>query len=310
MTALAPLPNGPVRRVAFLGTPALAVPVLEALVNDGVEVAHVVTRADKRRGRGSELSPSPVKECARRWGLPVGHSVDELLDVHRRRPIELGVVVAYGALIKPHVLREMPMVNIHVSLLPRWRGAAPIERALLAGDTETGVCIMQVEEGLDTGGVLASACMPIGTDTTADDIRARLIADGTRLLLDQLRAGPSTPVPQSGEPTHAAKIEAAELRIDWSRSAEEISRLVRLGGAWTTHRGRRVKIHVARTVASTGGDPARPGRLRLEGGGVSVATGSGELSVAVLQAEGKTRMDAVAWANGAQLTDLEVFGDG
>lgn len=151
MTALAPLPTGPVRRVAFLGTPALAVPVLEALVNDGIEVAHVVTRADKRRGRGSDLMPSPVKECAQRLGLPVGHAVDELLDLHRRKPVDLGVVVAYGALVKPHVLRELPMVNIHVSLLPRWRGAAPIERALLAGDTETGVCIMQVEEGLDTG---------------------------------------------------------------------------------------------------------------------------------------------------------------
>ncbi|MFM8563389.1 MAG: methionyl-tRNA formyltransferase, partial [Acidimicrobiia bacterium] len=229
MTALAPLPSGPVRRVAFLGTPALAVPVLEALVNDGVEVTHVVTRADKRRGRGSELSPSPVKECARRLGLSVGHSVDELLDGHRRRPIDLCVVVAYGALIKPHVLRVLPMVNIHVSLLPRWRGAAPVERALLAGDSETGVCIMQVEEGLDTGGVLASARMPIGTDTTADDIRARLIADGTALLLRQLRDGLSVPVPQVGEPTHAAKIEPGELRIDWSRDAATISRLIRLG---------------------------------------------------------------------------------
>lgn len=310
MTALAPLPRGPVRRVAFLGTPALAVPVLEALVNDGVEVAHVVTRADKRRGRGSELSPSPVKECARRLGLSVGHSVDGLLDVHRHASIDLCVVVAYGALIKPHVLRVLPMVNIHVSLLPRWRGAAPVERALLAGDSETGVCIMQVEEGLDTGGVLASARMTIDHDTTADDIRAQLIADGTRLLLDQLRAGPSTPVPQSGEPTHAAKIEAAELHIDWSRPAEEISRLVRLGGAWTTHRGRRVKIHVARAVASAGVDSGRPGRLRREGAEVSVTTGDGELWVSVLQAEGKTRMDAVAWANGAQFTDLEVFGDG
>jgi len=309
MTALAPLPNGPVRRVAFLGTPALAVPVLEALVNDGVEVAHVVTRADKRRGRGFELSASPVRECARRWGLPVGHSVDELLDVHRRRPIELGVVVAYGALIKPHVLREMPMVNIHVSLLPRWRGAAPIERALLAGDTETGVCIMQVEEGLDTGGVLASACMPIGRDTTADDIRSRLIADGTTLLLRQLRDGLSVPVPQEGEPTHAAKIEPGELRIDWSRSAEEISRLVRLGGAFTTHRGGRLKVHRAEVI-DTESTHRGPGSVRVARDSIEIGAGIGAIRLIEVQPENKARMNASAWANGAKPGSDEVLGGG
>ena len=311
MIALAPLPRGPVRRVAFLGTPALAVPVLEALVNDGVEVAHVVTRADKRRGRGPELSPSPVMECARRVGLPVGHTVDELLDVHRHVPIDLGVVVAYGALIKPNVLREIPMVNIHVSLLPRWRGAAPVERALLAGDSETGVCIMQVEEGLDTGGVLASARMTIDQHTTADDIRARLIADGTVLLLRQLRDGLSVPVPQVGEPSHAAKIEPGELRIDWSRDAASISRLIRLGGAWTTHRGRRLKIHAAdvRPSSSEQGSLDRGAILAVDGH-VEVGTADGVLVLRSVQAEGKNRMDAGAWANGAQLRPDEVLGDG
>ena len=305
MTALAPLPTGPVRRVAFLGTPALAVPVLEALVNDGVDVVHVVTRADKRRGRGSELMPSPIKECARRLGLPVGHSVDELLDIHRREPIDLCVVVAYGALIKSHVLRILPMVNIHVSLLPRWRGAAPIERALLAGDTETGVCIMQVEEGLDTGGVFATARLPIDEHTTADDIRARLIADGTALLLQQLRDGLSAPVPQAGEPTHAAKIDAGELRIDWSRDATTISRLIRLGGAWTTHRGRRLKIHAADVRPVSCGT----GVIRVVDGDVLVGTSNGALALRIVQAEGKTRMDAGAWANGAQLSPNETLGD-
>jgi methionyl-tRNA formyltransferase len=311
MTSLAPLPVGPVRRVAFLGTPSLAVPVLEALVNDGLHVAHVVTRVDKRRGRGSDLSPSPVKECAERLGLVVGHSVDELLEIHRREPIDLGVVVAYGALIKAHVLCELPMVNIHVSLLPRWRGAAPIERALLAGDSETGVCIMQVEEGLDTGGVLASARMPISSDTTADDIRAHLVAAGTELLLAQLRSGLSAPVPQVGEPTHAAKIEPAELRIDWSHDAATISRLIRLGGAWTTHRGRRLKIHVAevRSNPSDSG-PVDRGAIRIVDGDVVVGTAAGVLVLRSVQPEGKNRMDAVSWSNGAKLGRDEAFGDG
>jgi len=255
--------------------------------------------------------PSPVKECAQRLGLPVGHAVDELLDLHRREPVDLGVVVAYGALVKPHVLRELPMVNIHVSLLPRWRGAAPIERALLAGDTETGVCIMQVEEGLDTGGVLATARMPIDERTTADDIRARLIADGTALLLRQLRDGLSVPVPQEGEPTHAAKIEPGELRIEWSRDAATISRLIRLGGAWTTHRGRRLKIHVAdvRPSSSENGS-LEGGAIRTVDGHVVVGTADGVLVLRTVQAEGKNRMDAGAWANGAQLTSGEVLGDG
>ena len=304
MTLLAPLPTGPVRRVAFLGTPAMAVPVLDALVGAGIDVARVITRVDKRRGRGSELMPSPVKERAEQLGLSVGHRVDDLLDVHAHTPIDLGVVVAYGALIKPHVLQVLPMVNIHVSLLPRWRGAAPIERALLAGDTETGVCIMQVEEGLDTGGVLASSRMAIHAETTADDIRSRLIADGTDLLLRQLRDGLSAPVPQVGEATHASKIEPAELRIDWARDAAQISRLVRLGGAWTTHRGKRLKIHAADVRPVSCG----VGVVRVVDGDVLVGASDGALALRIVQAEGKTRMDAGAWANGAQLSPNEILG--
>ena len=306
MTQLAPLPKGPIRRVAFLGTPALAVPVLDAIVAAGLDVAHVITRADKRRARGPELSPSPVKECALGHGLTVGHGVDELLERHAEHPIDLGIVVAYGALIKPHILRVIPMVNIHVSLLPRWRGAAPIERALLAGDAETGVCIMQVEEGLDTGGVLAEARMPIDDRTTANDIRSRLIADGTALLLEQLRSGLSVPRPQVGDPTHAAKIEAHELRIDWARDAAYISRLVRLGGAWTTHRGRRLKIHAAETTEGN----LEPGRIRAVAGEVVIGTGAGSLVVREVQLEGKSRIAASAWANGAQFAPNEVLGDG
>lgn len=265
-------------RLVYLGTPQIAVPPLEALVAAGHDVALVVTGADKRRGRGSATSPTPVKAAATRLGLPVSHAVDDVLACDA----ELGVVVAFGRIIKPHVLAELPMVNLHFSLLPRWRGAAPVERALLAGDEVTGVCVMAVEEGLDTGGVYAVEEVPIGPTTTADDLRRSLVEVGTRLLVDRLVTGLGEPVPQQGEPTYAAKIDPAELRIDWTRPAEEIDRLIRLGGAWTTFRGARVKIHEA--------------RLR---DGVVVPT--------VVQPEGRPRMAYDAWRNGVQPAPGEWF---
>jgi methionyl-tRNA formyltransferase len=144
----------------------MAVPPLEALVDAGFEIVTVVTRADKRRGRGSSLTPSPVKEAATRLGLPVVHQVDDVLELGADAMPDLGVVVAFGQLIKPHVLAVLPMVNLHFSLLPRWRGAAPVERALLAGDDVTGVCLMQLEEGSTPATVYARAEVPI---TVRDD---------------------------------------------------------------------------------------------------------------------------------------------
>jgi len=211
---LAPLPKGPVRRVAFLGTPDMAVPVLRALVGAGIEVVHVITRADKRRARGNDLHPSPVKSAAIELGLNVSHAPHDLIDIHQQNPFDLAVVVAYGALIKVPVLQVVPMLNLHVSLLPRWRGAAPIERALLSGDEVTGVCLMQVEEGLDTGAVLGRSTMAMTASTTADEIRSTLIVAGTQLLLDQLRDGLREPIPQQGESTYAKKIEPAKLCIN------------------------------------------------------------------------------------------------
>lgn len=265
-------------RLVYLGTPEVAVPVLKALVAAGHDVRLVVTGVDKRRGRGGELSPSPVKAAALRLGIPVSHSVDDVLDAGA----ELGVVVAFGRIIKPHVLAELPMVNLHFSLLPRWRGAAPVERALLAGDEVTGVCVMKVEEGLDTGGVYARVEVPIAADATLESLRARLVEVGTRLLLDTLADGLGEPEPQTGEPTYAAKIDPSELRIDWSRPAAEIDRLVRLGGAWTTFRGSRVKIHEA----------------QLD---------DGRLVPTVVQPEGKGRMTYAAWRNGARPGEGEWF---
>ena len=300
--SLAPLPVGAVRRVAFLGTPELAVPVLRSLVENGIEVGRVITRVDKRRTRGNDLYPSPVKVAALELGLTVSHKVDDLIEQHRDKPFDLAVVVAYGALIKPHVLAEIPMVNLHVSLLPKWRGAAPIERALLAGDAQTGVCLMQIEEGLDTGGIIGLRTMAITDSTTADDIRSQLIAEGSQLLIEQLKFGLDPVVPQTGRATYAEKIDSSELRINWSNSAREISRLIRLGNAWTIFRGKRLKIHHADVNLETSGEV---GSLVVTKNSVGVATSSGFLELKIVQPEGKPRMDIVSWINGTQPTHGE-----
>ena len=291
-----PAPDRP-QRLVFLGTPAVAVPPLRALHGAGFDIALVVTRADKRRGRGSTLAPSPVKAAATELGIPVTTDVDAVLDTGA----DLGVVVAFGRIIKPHVLDVVPMVNLHFSLLPRWRGAAPVERAILAGDERTGVCVMAVEEGLDTGGVYRVEATPIGPDETLDALRGRLVAIGTRLLLDALREGLGPPAPQVGEVTYAEKIDPAELGLDWSAPAEQLARVVRLGGAWTTFRGRRLKVWSAR---ATDGTHIGPGRIQ----GTTVGCGSGALELVEVQPEGKPRLAASAWANGARPAATDLFG--
>ncbi len=284
-------------RLAFLGTPEMAVPPLRALVADGHDVRLVVTRADKRRGRGGSLMPSPVKAAANELGLPVTDQVDEVIDAGA----ELGVVVAFGRLIKPHVLDALPMVNVHFSLLPRWRGAAPLERAILAGDTETGVCLMELEEGLDTGPVYACERLDIGPEETADELRARLVDAGTRLLIDSLREGLGTPTPQEGEPTYADKIDPAEHHIDWTEPAEQVHRVVRAGGAWTTFRGKRLKVLSAR-LSSNGLEPGAVDGLR-------VGAKDGALELVEVQPEGKGPMAATDWRNGAHPRSDERLGE-
>jgi methionyl-tRNA formyltransferase len=292
-----PPPRHP-RRLVYLGTPELAVPPLRALHHAGHEIALVVSRADKRRSRGGALLPSPVKAAALELGLPVTDRVDDVLDVGA----DLGVVVAFGRLIKPHVLDRLPMINLHFSLLPRWRGAAPVERAILAGDRETGVDVMAVEEGLDTGGIYAETRVPIDDDLTLDELRGVLVEHGTRLLLDLLRDGIGEPRPQVGEPTYAAKLEPYEHHLDWTQPAEHLARVVRLGEAWTTFRGRRLKVHRAR--AHDRSDLA-PGAID----GALVGTAAGALELVTVQPEGKAPMPFTSWRNGARPRPGEVFGE-
>ena len=288
------------QRLVFLGTPDLAVASLRALHAAGYDIALVVTRADKRRGRGVTLVPSPVKAAALELGLRVSDVVDDVLAAGA----DLGVVVAFGRIIKPHVLHVLPMINLHFSLLPRWRGAAPVERAILAGDQVTGVCVMAVEEGLDTGGVYRQAETPIGSDESLDELRSRLVEIGTALMLDALSAGLGEPRAQAGEVTHAAKIDPVELRLDFTMSAVDVQRHIRLGDAWTTFRGRRLKIWRASLVDASAVRGLDAGSLD----GLLVGTGKGELELIEVQPEGKARQTAVAWRNGARPTSPDRLG--
>jgi methionyl-tRNA formyltransferase len=270
-------------RLVFFGTPPDAVPALHALHDAGHDVALVVTQPDRRRGRGGVPEPSPVKAAAVALGLPVRtpHRAREVTEEVAASGADVGVVVAFGQLLPEPLFTSLPLgfVNVHFSLLPRWRGAAPVERAILAGDEETGVCIMAIDKGLDTGDVYARTSTPIDDDETAGELRARLVELGTDLLvatLPDLRT--ITPQPQVGEVTHADKLTVEEFRLDFSRPVPELLRVVRAGnprpGAWTTVDGKRLKVWRARV----GGD--------------------GQLELLEVQPEGRARMPGDAWARG------------
>ncbi|MGZ6899439.1 MAG: methionyl-tRNA formyltransferase [Acidimicrobiia bacterium] len=237
--------------LVFFGTPADAVVPFEALIAAGFEIGLVVTQPDRKRGRGGALVPSPVKEAAGRHGVPVvtperaRDAVAEIRATGARR----GLVVAFGQLLPQVVLDAFAegLVNLHYSLLPRWRGAAPVERAILAGDSETGMCVMGVEPALDAGPVYARTVVTIGADETAGELHARLTDAGARLLVDTLAVIDAiTPEPQVGEPTYAEKLTVEEFALDLARPATELVRQVRAGnprpGAWLDVDGARLKV--------------------------------------------------------------------
>ena len=283
-------------RLAYLGTPDSAVPPLRALVAAGHDVALCVTRPDRRRGRGKTETPSPVKVAATELGLAVSHDMHDLTSAG----VELAVVVAYGRIIPARLLEEIPMVNLHFSLLPRWRGAAPVERAILAGDRETGVCLMKVEAGLDTGPVYAVRRVPLDDDSTLDEVRHELVTVASALVVDALAHGVSGlphPVPQEGEVTLADKISAEDLHLDWNATATALKRVVRLGRAWTTFRGTRLRVLEAGLGPDRQGPDERPpGSLD----GPLVATGGGSLVLRRVQPESRSPMSAEEWLRGVR----------
>ncbi len=285
-------------RVIFAGTPEFAVHALRAIVAAGHDVPLVLTQPDRPAGRGMALQPSPVKRLAEASGIEV-FQPQTLKDVTAQEKIaavqaDVMVVAAYG-LIVPQVVLDMPRfgcINIHGSLLPRWRGAAPIQRALLAGDQETGVCIMQLEAGLDTGPVLLRAACPIGAADNAATLHDRLAERGARLIVDALGG---LPLPAELQPaagvTYAHKIEKAEALIDWSKDAQELDRHIRafnpFPGAQAQFGGQTVKLWQAVPVAGSG----EKGRiLSVDRSSIVIACGSGALAVSELQKAGGRRL--------------------
>jgi methionyl-tRNA formyltransferase len=290
-------------RLVYLGTPEAAVPPLQALVAAGHTIELVVSQPDRKRGRGSALIASPVKQAAMSLGLSVSDQLDDVLNVNA----ELGVVVAFGRLIKPRHLAAMPYVNIHFSLLPRWRGAAPVERAILAGDVETGCCLMALEEGLDTGPVYRRTVTPIDPFETASELRTRLVAIGTSMLVDALVDGRTSlgeATPQTGQPTHAEKLRPDEFQLQWEQPAAISHGTVRIGQAWTTFRGKRLKVLAARPAAVSETSLV-PGSMT---GSVVTCGHSTGLELITVQPEGKAAMSAVSWLNGTRPTPSELLG--
>jgi len=298
-------------RIVFAGTPEFSVPCLEACRASGAEVVAVYTQPDRPAGRGRKLTPSPVKQAALLAGIPVEQpetlkTVDARATLEAYRP-DLMVVVAYGLILSRKVLAipRLGCWNVHASLLPRWRGAAPIQRAIVAGDAETGVDLMQMEAGLDTGPVLLERRTPITREDTGGTLHDRLSELGADVLAEGLRrtlAGETLPAtPQSGEGVmYAHKLEKAEARLDFSRPAITLERQVRAFDPWPVAEaeiaGEPVRIWAARAIEQT--HDAAPGSvLCAQRDGIEVACGEGALRVTALQRAGGKRITAADYLN-------------
>ncbi|MBV9292258.1 MAG: methionyl-tRNA formyltransferase [Frankiales bacterium] len=310
-------------RLVFAGTPAAALPSLRALLDHPVhEVVAVVTRPDKPAGRGRTLVASPVKQLALEANVGVlqpakttdPEFVEQLQSLHP----DCCPVVAYGALLRPQVL-DIPAhgwVNLHFSVLPAWRGAAPVQHAILAGDEVTGASTFRIEEGLDTGPIFGVVTTDVGARETAGELMGRLAVAGADLLvatLDGIADGSVTPIPQPADGVSLApKIAVDDARVDWSPPALRIDRLVRActpdPGPWTTFRGKRVKLGPVNVVDGLDGvGELAPGELHIEKHLAVVGTGSRPVALGDVQPEGKPSMHAVAWLRGLRPVAGDAF---
>ncbi len=295
-------------KIVFMGTPEFSVPVLEALVSAGHEVLCAYCQPPRPAGRGKKDRPSPVQNTAEALGIDVRHPVSlkiadaqaEFAALHA----DIAVVVAYG-LILPQVILDAPKhgcLNIHASLLPRWRGAAPIHRAIMAGDAKTGICVMQMEAGLDTGPVLLQRDIDIGPEETTGALHDRLSALGSAAIVDALaQLDGLVPVPQPSDGvTYADKIDKAEARVDWTKPAAEVDRQIRglspFPGAWCEISGERVKLLGSRLCDGSG----QPGQVI---DGFCVACGDGVVEITRAQRAGKRAVTAEEFLHGAPLPD-------
>ena len=299
-------------RLIFAGTPEFAACALRAILAAGHEVALVMTQPDRPSGRGMALKASAVKEAATAAGIPV-FQPPTLRDPAAQEVVQaVGadamIVAAYG-LILPQSVLDMPRlgcINIHASLLPRWRGAAPIQRAILAGDAETGVCIMQMEAGLDTGPVLLSGALAIDASDTAASLHDRLASLGAQLVVDALEKMPLSAIPQFDEGvTYAAKIEKSEAALDWRQPADQLLRQVHafnpFPGATADWQGATIKLWRAELVPDSLGDSAPGCILAADRNGIVVACGEGALRLTELQKAGGKRLPAAQFLAGTQL---------
>jgi methionyl-tRNA formyltransferase len=307
-------------RIAFAGTPAFALPALDALAASPWQLVGVLTQPDRPAGRGRELAASPVKQRALALGLPVAQPArlrspgeQQLL---REFAPELLVVVAYGLILPPAALAipRLGCLNIHGSLLPRWRGAAPVQRAVLAGDAETGVAIMHMDAGLDTGPVYAQRAVPIAAQATSGELSEQLAQLGAQLLIDvigSLASGGALALPQPAEGvTYAHKLEKREGQVDWTQPAEAIARQVRGCNPWpvaeTQLSGAQLRIWRAQVAEGTAPGTAPGTVIGLLGDALLVACGSGVLAISELQPAGKRRMPAAEFARARPLAGVRL----
>ena len=304
-------------RVLFAGTPSVAVPSLDALIDAGFDVVAVLTRPDAPTGRKRVLTPSPVAAHAADLGLEIIHAAKVDAGVTARiaavRP-DVAAIVAYGGLV-PRPALDVPRhgwINLHFSLLPAWRGAAPVQRAVIAGDDITGAVTFQLEEGLDTGPVIGTLTEQIRPDDTAGTLLERLSHSGSVLLAQTLSAidsGAASPQPQQGEVSLAPKLTIEDGRIDWSEPALAIGRRARgvtpEPGAWTMLDGQRVKLEPV--LLRPGQSALAPGQLAMDGKSVLVGTGSHPVELVRVQPAGKKMMSAADWARGQGSLESVVF---
>ncbi|MBX7446292.1 MULTISPECIES: methionyl-tRNA formyltransferase [unclassified Arthrobacter] len=304
-------------RVLFAGTPAVAVPSLDALVKAGFDVVAVLTRPDAPVGRKRVLTPSPVAARAAELGIEVIHAAkvdaDAIARISAVNP-DVAAIVAYGGLVPPAALGipRHGWVNLHFSLLPAWRGAAPVQRSVMAGDDVTGAVTFQLEEGLDTGPVFGTLTEGVGPDDTAGELLDRLSHSGAVLLaqtLSAIEAGKAAPQPQSGDVTLAPKLTLEDGRLNWTHPALAISRQARgvtpEPGAWTMLDGQRVKLEPVRLRPDVSG--LVPGAVSVQGKSVLVGTGSHAVELTRIQPAGKKMMGAADWARGMASAESVVF---
>src|SRR3990172_2141521 len=307
-------------KIIFMGTPEFAVPSLRALIESGEDIVAVVTQPDKPKGRGLEVAPPPTKVLAEKHGIPVLQpakiKTEEFFNELKKFSADLICVTAYGKILPKNILDLPPhgCINVHASLLPKYRGAAPINWAIIRGEKVTGITTMKMDEGMDTGDMLLKEEVPIDDEDTGDTLSEKLSEIGARLLIETIRLlkeGKLNPIPQDhSQATYAPMLKKEDGKIDWQKSAEEIRNLIRVALPWpsayTNLEGKLLKIY--KTKVSEGG--GKPGEvMKSDSGILRVATGKGTIDILELQIEGGKKLQTQVFLRGRRIEEGMVLGD-